>query len=59
MQVVIESGKASISGLQRHLSIGYNRAARMVDVMERAGLVSRPDNKGIRKVLTGGGIGEE
>ena len=31
----------------------------MVDVMERAGLVSRPDNKGIRKVLTGGGGGEE
>ena len=59
VQVVIESGKASISGLQRHLSIGYNRAARMVDVMERAGLVSRPDNKGIRKVLTGGGGGEE
>jgi cell division protein ftsK len=28
-------------------------------VMERAGLVSRPDNKGIRKVLTGGGSGEE
>lgn len=59
VQVVIESGKASISGLQRHLSIGYNRAARMVDVMERAGLVSRPDNKGIRKVLTPGGGGEE
>ena len=31
----------------------------MVDVMERAGLVSRPDNKGIRKVLTPGGGGEE
>ena len=58
VQVVIESGRASISGLQRHLSIGYNRAARMVDVMERAGLVSRPDNKGIRKVLTGGGMGD-
>ncbi|MDO4643226.1 MAG: DNA translocase FtsK 4TM domain-containing protein [Cardiobacteriaceae bacterium] len=56
VQVVIESGKASISGLQRHLSIGYNRAARMVDVMERAGLVSAPDNKGVRKVLAGGGI---
>ena len=58
VQVVIESGKASISGLQRHLSIGYNRAARMVDVMERAGLVSPPDHKGVRKVLTGGGMGD-
>ena len=57
VQVVIESGKASISGLQRHLSIGYNRAARMVDVMERAGLVSPPDHKGVRKVLTTGGAG--
>ena len=58
VQVVIESGRASISGLQRHLSIGYNRAARMVDVMERAGLVSAPDHKGVRKVLTGGGMGD-
>ena len=58
VQVVIESGRASISGLQRHLSIGYNRAARMVDVMERAGLVSPPDHKGVRKVLTGGGMGD-
>ena len=59
VQVVIESGKASISGLQRHLSIGYNRAARMVDVMERAGLVSPPDHKGVRKVLTTGGAGRD
>ena len=59
VQVVIESGRASISGLQRHLSIGYNRAARMVDVMERAGLVSAPDHKGVRKVLTGGSVGDD
>lgn len=53
-QIVIESGKASISYLQRRLSIGYNRAAKLIEAMEYAGLVSSAD-RGQRKVLGGGG----
>lgn len=53
-QVVIESGKASISYLQRRLQVGYNRAARMIEQMEYAGLVG-PADRGQRKVLVGGG----
>lgn len=48
--MVIEHGKASISWLQRRLSIGYNRSARLIEAMEQAGIVSPPD-RGSRKVL--------
>lgn len=51
-QMVIESKKASISWLQRRLSIGYNRSARIIEAMERAGIVSAPE-RGTRKVLLG------
>ncbi|MBS9781326.1 MAG: DNA translocase FtsK 4TM domain-containing protein [Gammaproteobacteria bacterium] len=50
VQVVLESGKASISSVQRQLRIGYNRAARMIEDMQEQGIVSEPVN-GIRKVL--------
>jgi len=43
---VMESRKVSISSIQRKLGIGYNRAARIVDMMEEAGLVSPMDNSG-------------
>ncbi|MBF6570236.1 MAG: DNA translocase FtsK [Candidatus Binataceae bacterium] len=43
VKIVLESGQASISGIQRRLRIGYNRAARMVERMEREGLVSPAD----------------
>mgnify|MGYP003954545993 CR=1 FL=1 len=49
--LVIESRRASISLVQRHLRIGYNRAARLVEQMEVAGLVSPMESNGSRTVL--------
>ncbi|HET6630132.1 MAG TPA: DNA translocase FtsK 4TM domain-containing protein [Woeseiaceae bacterium] len=51
VQVVIETRKASISGVQRRLKIGYNRAARMVESMEHAGLVGPLQSNGSREIL--------
>jgi S-DNA-T family DNA segregation ATPase FtsK/SpoIIIE len=50
-QLVAESQKASTSWLQRQLRVGYNSAARLVERMEKDGLVSRPDHVGRREVL--------
>ena len=49
--IVTESRKASISYLQRRLKIGYNRAARMIEDMERANVVSQIQSSGAREVL--------
>jgi len=51
VQVVMETRKASISGVQRRLKIGYNRAARMVESMEAAGLVGPLQPNGSREIL--------
>ena len=51
VRIVSESGRASISLVQRRLRIGYNRAARMMDEMEAAGVVSAADHNGSREVL--------
>ncbi|MGB5648909.1 MAG: DNA translocase FtsK, partial [Sedimenticolaceae bacterium] len=51
VQIVTDSRRASISGVQRRLKIGYNRAARLVEEMERIGIVSSADERGNREVL--------
>ena len=51
VQVVLDTRKASISGVQRRLKIGYNRAARMVESMEAAGLVGPLQPNGTREIL--------
>ena len=51
VQVVLDTKKASISGVQRRLKIGYNRAARMVESMEAAGLVGPLQPNGSREIL--------
>ena len=49
--IVRDTGRASTSFLQRRLKIGYNRAARIMEELEMAGIVSEPDHTGNRKVL--------
>jgi S-DNA-T family DNA segregation ATPase FtsK/SpoIIIE len=49
--VVTQTRRASISGVQRHLRIGYNRAARLIEQMEADGVVSAPQHNGNREVL--------
>lgn len=53
VSIVTREGKASTSFIQRHLSIGYNRAAKLIEQMEKEGIISRADNVGRRKVLIG------
>ena len=51
VQIVLQNRRASISLVQRHLRIGYNRAARLLEQMERAGLVSPMATNGNRDIL--------
>ena len=51
MEIVLRSRRASISLVQRHLRIGYNRAARLIEQMERAGMVSAMQSNGNREIL--------
>jgi DNA segregation ATPase FtsK/SpoIIIE, S-DNA-T family len=51
VRIVVESGKASTSLLQRRLRLGYGRAARLIDMMEKDGIVGSPDGSRPREVL--------
>ncbi len=51
VRIVTETRRASISGVQRRLKIGYNRAARMIEQMESAGIVGPQQSNGNREVL--------
>ncbi len=51
VEIVLKNRKASISLVQRHLKIGYNRAARLVEDMEHSGLVSSMGTNGQREIL--------
>jgi len=51
VEIVLKNRRASISLVQRHLKIGYNRAARLVEDMEKAGLVSAMSGSGQREIL--------
>ncbi|MCA3185698.1 MULTISPECIES: DNA translocase FtsK [unclassified Cupriavidus] len=57
-QFVLTSRRASISAVQRQLRIGYNRAARLIEQMEAAGLVSPMGRNGTREVIAPGGPGD-
>ncbi len=51
VDVIAREGKASTSFIQRHLQIGYNRAAKLIEQMEKEGIVSAPNHVGKREVL--------
>jgi DNA segregation ATPase FtsK/SpoIIIE, S-DNA-T family len=54
VELVTKNGQASISMIQRHLRVGYNRAARMIEVMEKEGIVGPSDGAKPREVLARG-----
>ena len=51
LQLIRREQKASTSFVQRHLRIGYNTAARIIEQMENEGVISAPNHKGKRDVL--------
>jgi S-DNA-T family DNA segregation ATPase FtsK/SpoIIIE len=57
--LVLKTRRPSISWIQRNFGIGYNRAARMIEQMERAGIVSAMQSNGNREVLAPAGSEEE
>ena len=51
VQIVLESKRATTSFVQRRLQIGYNRAANLLEAMEEAGIISKPNPAGKREIL--------
>jgi S-DNA-T family DNA segregation ATPase FtsK/SpoIIIE len=56
VNIVLRDRKCSTSYIQRRLSIGYNKAASIVERMEQEGVVSQPNHSGKREILVGGGV---
>jgi DNA segregation ATPase FtsK/SpoIIIE, S-DNA-T family len=56
VEIVLKNQKASISLVQRHLSIGYNKAANLLEAMEQSGLVSAMNARGQRDILVPGRV---
>ena len=56
VNIVLRDRKCSVSYIQRRLSVGYNKAASLVERMEKEGVVSAPNHAGKREILVGGGI---
>ncbi len=54
--IVLRDRKCSVSYIQRRLSVGYNKAASLVERMEREGVVGAPNHSGKRPILVGGGV---
>ncbi len=54
--IVLRDKKCSTSYIQRRLSVGYNKAASLVEQMEREGVVSPANHSGKREILVGGGV---
>ncbi len=52
LELILREGKASTSFVQRHLQIGYNRAARIIEQLEKNGIISAPNHVGKREILT-------
>jgi len=56
VNIVLRDKKCSTSYIQRRLSVGYNKAASLVERMEREGVVGAPNHAGKREILVGGGV---
>jgi S-DNA-T family DNA segregation ATPase FtsK/SpoIIIE len=56
--IVLKTKKTSISYIQRNLRIGYNRAARIIEDMEKSGLVSPMQSNGNREIISPSGSDE-
>ncbi|MCB1524892.1 MAG: hypothetical protein KDJ23_12405, partial [Rhodoblastus sp.] len=54
--IVLRDRKCSVSYIQRRLSVGYNKAASLVERMEKEGLVGQANHAGKREILVGNGV---
>ncbi len=50
-EIISQSGKTSISYVQRKLGVGFNKAANIIESLEKDGFLSAPDNRGHREIL--------